>query len=129
LAYAEITSNQTGITATGFAINDITGLTVTVPGGGTRPVYLKVQLHVTQDTAGAAINIGIYPSTANNALQSIGAAYITIPVATRFETITSEVRLPAGTSGTYKVSAQVTSGSATIVASSIAPSYLKAVEA
>jgi uncharacterized protein DUF5907 len=129
LAYAQITSNQTGITATLLAITDITGLSVTVPGGGVRPVYLTGVLHVTNDTADAGVIVGIFPSSASNALQVIQGGTVTIRVASRQAELHVQLRLAAGTSGTYKLAAQVTSGSATIIGSTIGPSFFKAVEA
>lgn len=132
LAYAAITTNQTGIVTTGagptFSITDITNLVVTVPDTD-RPVYLSGVVHVTNTTAGAAVIIAILPSAGTNVFQVIQACSVTIPVAVRQEEIYIEARIPPHTPDTYRLAANVTSGSGNIVATTIAPSYFKAVEA
>jgi hypothetical protein len=129
LAYATTTSSQTGIIVTGTNITNVTGLTVTVPSGGVRPVYLTAILHVTNTTADAGVAVMIMPSSGTNALNSINFGIVTIRVANRQAEIVVEARLAAGTSGTYKVSMNVTGGSGSTIGSSIAPCIFKAVEA
>ncbi|HTE57870.1 MAG TPA: hypothetical protein VK694_03920 [Verrucomicrobiae bacterium] len=132
LAYAAITTNQLGIVTTGagpgFAVTNITNLSVTVP-DTVRPVYLSAIVHVTNDTAGAGVVVGIMPSAGTIVLQVIQACAVTIPTAIRQEEIYIEVRIPPHTPDTYRLVANVTSGSGNIVATSIAPSFFKAVEA
>lgn len=129
IAYSQITSDQSGITTTGFNITNITGLTVTIPAGGVRPIYVTARLTVTNDTAGAGVVITILPSSGTSTLNAVAGGYVTIPTSARTETISAEVRLAAGTSGTYKVGATVTSGSGSVIASSLVPSFIKAIEA
>ena len=132
LAYAAITTNQTGIVTTGagptFLVTNITNLSVTVP-DTVRPVYLSAIVHVTNTTAGAAVIVGIMPSAGTNVLQVIQACSVTIPVSIRQEEIYIELRIPPHSPDTYRLVANVTSGSGNVVATSIAPSFFKAVEA
>jgi len=132
LAYAAITTNQVGIVTTGagpaFLITNITNLSVTVPDTA-RPVYLSGIVHVTNDTAGAAVIVAILPSAGTNVFQVIQACSVTIPTAIRQEEIYIELRIPPHSPDTYRLAANVTSGSGNIVATSISPSFFKAVEA
>lgn len=129
IAYTQVTTAQTGIIATGISFTDITGLSVVVPAGGPRPIYLCARLQVTNNSAGAGNTLAI---TTNGYTEAIAAGFVTIPTAGRPESITLEARLPAGTGGTFKVAMNVTGGSASTVVSAASPSvvcFLKAVEA
>jgi hypothetical protein len=128
IAYAEVTTNQTGITTT-LSLTDITGLSITIPPGGVRPVYVLARLQVTNTTANTQAAVAI---TTNGFNEIVAAGYVTVNAISRAESVTAEVRLPPGTSGTYKVGMLVSGGSASTVTSASAPSivcYIKAIEA
>jgi hypothetical protein len=133
--HSQITSSQANITATGSDINDVTGLTVIIPAGGSRPIYLIGIVHVTHATAGAGVSISILPNAApagngqGGGLLSLQISRATVPTIARQEEIYVEARLAPGVNGTYKLGAQVTAGTGTISATSIAPSIFRAVEA
>ena len=125
IAYAEITANQNGITTLGTV--DVTGLSVTIPPGGTRPIYLIARVHVTNQTSGGRCVICIAPSVG----LIIQAGTVTVATALHAAYIYVEARLPAGTSGTYKIVAQAPDGAGfpmNVVGTSLTPSFFKAVE-
>lgn len=129
IGYAEILTSQTGITSTFLSVTDITGLSITIPSGGIRPIYLSTRLSVTNDTSGTGVTVAI---TTSGFAEIIAAGYVSIPTAGRNETVSAEARLPAGTSGTYKVVMQVTGGSGTVSANASSPriaGIFKAIEA
>lgn len=125
LAYVTATSAQTDITA----FTQLTGLTVVVPGGGTRPVYLTGIVHVTNNTADAANTVAILPDGLSNPLNALNLSVVTIRVASRQAEVYVEYRLPPGTGGTYHLWLLPSTGTASTVATSIAPCIFKAVEA
>jgi hypothetical protein len=128
LGHASVTSNQGSITATGTAVNDLTNLTFSVTTDD-RPAYLIGVVHVTHGTAGAGVSICIMPSGATTTAGALQIATVSVPTASRQAEVYVEARIPPSTSDTYRLSAQVTAGTATLVASSTAPSIFKAVEA
>lgn len=133
IQYTTVTSSQSGLNALAgsFAISNVTGMTVTIPAGGTRPVHLIARIHMSSDTADTGITVGIMPSAGASTADAIGGGFgmIATTTANVFQTIIAEARLAPGTSGTYKVTVSVSSGSATSNASVFAPAVFKAVEA
>jgi hypothetical protein len=128
LAHASVTSNQGSITSTGTAVTDLTSLTFSVT-TTSRPAYLIGVLHVTHATAGAGVTVCIMPSAATTTAGAIQIATVTVPTASRQAEIHLQARIPPSTSDTYRLAAQVTAGTGTLVASATQPSIFKAVEA
>jgi hypothetical protein len=129
IEYVEVTTSQTGITGNPFIITDLTGMSITVPSGGSRPIYLIAVVHATSTTSGAGLSIAITPDGFN---EIIAAGYGDVGPANWPTTLTAQVRLPAGTGGTYKVAITVSTGTGSTVTNNAGPfvyNFIKAVEA
>jgi hypothetical protein len=118
LGYAEITSNQTGITTQA----DITGLTTTVTVGA-RPIVITADLYLQQVT-NVAVIIGYIMEGATQ----IQARGLTInPVGFAPMCFTARIAPTAG-SHTYKVQLAASAVSASVLGAAANPSSIRVVE-
>lgn len=119
LGYAEVTSNQTGITTE----VDLTGLTVTVtvPAGGRR---VKITGYCEVSTTGTAGRTTMYIKESTTKLQQASALNA---IASSGANINCQaVILPSAGSHTYKLSMESTSGTSNTATSASAPAYILA---
>jgi hypothetical protein len=118
IGYVEITSDQSGITTE----TDITGLSVTVTVGADRTILVTGSIRASNNTASRAAIMYIKESTTY--LQRADAHFVAADIGASIE---RSVRIndPSTGSHTYKLSADaLIGGSATVRASSTAPSFL-----
>lgn len=104
----------------------------TVPAGLSRPVWLELDTSVQASVAGAAVGIAIVPSSvASPAIitSAVQHRLKTLPTAGRNEHVAMRARLPAGTSGAYKIMGGVIGGGTGLIsAAASGPSIFSAIE-
>lgn len=127
--YAEITANTSPLAISTLTLTAIAGLVVTVP-TLLRPVYLAAQVHMRHSVASAtaaALFARVGETNLNNAR---GPAYVTHRATGANVTACAFYRVPAGTTaGDWQVFLTGDAGNVTVIASTIAPSSIRAVTA
>lgn len=115
IGYAEVTANQTGISA----LTDITSLTVTVTAGTSRRLLAEGYCRITQQTSSGVGEVYILENgtqvNRSSFTRSAGDNGMHHPRA---------VRTPSSGSNTYKLAASVGSGTLDIIASATQPAFI-----
>lgn len=115
IGYAEITANQTGISAQ----TDITSLTVTVTAGTTRRILAEGYCRITQQTSSGVGEVYVVEDGSN-----VNRSSLTRSAADNGMHHPRAVRTPSAGSHTYKLAASVGSGTIDIIASASQPAFI-----
>lgn len=132
LAYAQRTSNSSALAVNSLTMAAVPSLVVTVP-TLLRPVHLHGHVHLTHSVA-AATSAALFASVGEtNLLNARGPAYVTHRATANFVTSKPFHRIPAGSPETqwqiFVTGTASPDGNVTCIASSIAPSSIRAVTA
>lgn len=130
LGYASRTSNSSALSVNVFAMLPVPSLVVTVP-TQLRPVYLTAQVHLTHSVASATSAALLAPVGETSLANARGPAYNTHRATADFVTSRPFHRIAPGTASTqWQVFVTApTTGNVTCIASTVAPSSIRAVTA
>jgi hypothetical protein len=130
LAYAARTSSSSALAVNIFTMAAVPSLVITVP-TQLRPVYLMAQVHLTHSVA-SATSAALFAAVGTTDLANArGPAYVSHRATADFATSRPFHRIPAGSPTTqWQVFVTApTSGNVTCIASTAAPSSIRAVTA
>jgi hypothetical protein len=130
IAYAQRTTNSSALAVSAITMAAVPSLVVTVP-ALLRPIYLLGQVHLTHSVASATAAAIFAPVGETSVLNARGPGYTTHRATADFATSYPFHRIAAGAAETqWQVFVTApTTGNVTCIASSIAPSSIRAVPA